>query len=84
MVLILVILGFDNDADDEEFEWCDDAAIVGSDRPNRCSSYEKSIQHHALLSSNTAPAVSDSDLDSATADVTNANTNVAPVTSNSS
>lgn len=74
---------FDNDEDEEEFEWCDDAAIVGSDRPKKRSSYDESIQHHDLLSSNAAPAVSDSDLDSATAAVTIATTHVAPATSNS-
>jgi hypothetical protein len=75
---------FDNNEEEEEFEWCGDEAIVGSDRPNKRASYDESIQHHNLLSSNMAPAVSDSNLDSATAAVTNATTNVAPVTSNSS
>jgi hypothetical protein len=74
---------FDNDEDEEELEWCDDAAIIGSELPNKRSSYNESIQHHDLLSSNTAPAVSDSDLDSATAAVTIATTHVAPATSNS-
>jgi hypothetical protein len=74
---------FDNDEDKEEFEWCDDAAIVGSDCPNKRSRYDESIQHHNLLSSKAAPDVSNSDLDSATAAVTIATTHVAPVTSNS-
>jgi hypothetical protein len=30
-----------NDEDEEEFEWCDEAAIVGSDRPTKRSSYDE-------------------------------------------
>jgi hypothetical protein len=71
------------DVDGEEFEWSDDAVIVYSDHPNKCTRYDESNQYHDVLLSTAAPVVSDSNLDTAPAAATNATTHVDPATSNS-